>query len=103
MTINCRCGETITGEGYQAFLAMQAHRKFCSPKRKTRAQLAAEKRDQLDEDNAVGSRPLRHQSYTGRMWLQSMEKIQSLLRIEAEHAPEDARAVAAMVNEGGRP
>lgn len=97
MTINCRCGETITGEGYQAFLAMQAHRKFCTPKRKTRAQLAA---DAAREDGC--GRPLLHQSYTGRMRLQSMEKIQSLLRIEAEHAPEDARAVAAMVNEGGR-
>lgn len=98
MTINCRCGETITGEGYQAFLAMQAHRKFCTPQRKTRAQLAA---DAAQEDG--GGRPLLHQSYLGRMRLKRQQEVMGVLRVEAEHAPEDARAAAAMVNEGGRP
>lgn len=75
------------------------HNKYCSPKRKSARQIAAEKAYDAREARGV-SRPLARQTFTGRMFLASMEKLSDERRRQAR---EDARAVDAMANEGGRP
>lgn len=84
------CGETIQARPSQLFHFMQLHKKFCSPKKKS-AQHA---------DREHYSSPLRSQSFTGRKFLARMELV---IEARRDQRAEDARAVDAMANEGGRP
>lgn len=95
------CGEKITAPEMQLFHFMKAHKKYCTPKKKSARQVAAEKAYDAREANGIGS-PLSQQTYTGRMFLRSMEKVQSAIRIELDAAREDAPQIDRMISEGGR-
>lgn len=84
------CGEKIEARPLHLFAAMQTHKKFCTPKKKRARPVEREHY----------SSPLRSQSYTGRTFLARMELVIAARRIQTA---EDARAVDALVNEGGKP